>query len=114
MTLPESTVYLRASWATMLTRPSNREAIAEPRSLRKRDSHTRQYCSPHSPRLPHGAWKEPEVQHLCFFYARQPGSTYGALESEVLFLNRLYEKGYEAHKNVFCSCFFLAVEESFM
>ena len=52
-------VYLRASWATMLTKPSSSEAMAEPRSLRKRDSHTRQYCSPHVPRLPHGAWNEP-------------------------------------------------------
>lgn len=65
--VPESTVYLSASCATMLTRPSNREVIAEPRSLRKRDSHTRQYCSPHPPpKLPHGAWKESGIQHLCF------------------------------------------------
>ena len=52
-------VYFRASWATMPTSPSSREAMAEPRSRRKRDSHTRQYCSPHSPKLLHGAWKEP-------------------------------------------------------
>lgn len=50
----------------MLTSPSNREAMAEPRSLRKRDSHTRQYCSPHSPRLHHGAWNEPGRKQLCF------------------------------------------------
>ena len=70
--LPESTVYLRASWATMLTRPSNREAKAEPRSLRKRDSHTRQYCSPHSPRLHHGAWNEPGRQQLFFYVVGSP------------------------------------------
>ena len=56
---PDRMVYFRASWATMPTSPSSREAMAEPRSRRKRDSHTRQYCSPHSPRLLHGAWKEP-------------------------------------------------------
>ena len=55
--LPERTVYFRASCAIMLTRPSNRVVMAEPRSLRKRDSHTRQYCSPLS-RLHHGAWNE--------------------------------------------------------
>lgn len=44
----------------MLTRPSRRAAMVEPRSLRKRDSHTRQYCSPHAPRLHQGAWNEPE------------------------------------------------------
>lgn len=63
---PESTVYLSASWATMLTSPSNREAMAEPRSLRKRDSHTRQNCSPHSPRLHQGAWNEPATQRRGF------------------------------------------------
>lgn len=61
---PESTVYLSASCATMLTSPSSREANAEPKSRRKRDSHTRQYCSPHSPRLHHGAWKEPGTQQV--------------------------------------------------
>ena len=55
--LPDRMVYFSASWAIMLTRPSNREVMADPRSLRKRDSHTRQYCSPLS-RLHHGAWNE--------------------------------------------------------
>lgn len=59
----------------MLTSPSNREAMAEPRSLRKRDSHTRQYCSPHSPRLHHGAWNEPGRQQLCFNVRKRLSST---------------------------------------
>lgn len=58
---PDSTVYLRASCATMLTRPSTMVSSAEPRSRRKRDSHARQYCSPHDPRLDQGAWKEPNM-----------------------------------------------------
>lgn len=68
MILPESTVYFRASWATMLTKPSIREVMAEPRSLRNRDSHTRQYCSPHSPRLHQGAWKEPAGPKWGFYW----------------------------------------------
>lgn len=81
MRWPDSTVYLSASCATMLTSPSSREASAEPRSLRKRDSHTRQYCSPHSPRLHHGAWNEPG--NTDFIWGEQLSSTPKPLGSEV-------------------------------
>lgn len=63
--------------------------MAEPRSLRKRDSHTRQYCSPHSPRLHQGAWNEPGREQLCF-YVR--GNNREALAC-VVFLATVFEVG---------------------
>lgn len=88
---PDSTVYLSASCATMLTSPSSREASTEPRSLRKRDSHTRQYCSPHSPRLHHGAWNEPG-NTADFMWGEQLSSTpKPALGSEVFSFQPSYK-----------------------
>lgn len=58
--LPESTVYLRASWATMLARPLRMVSRALPSSIRYLASHARQYCSWLRARVVHGALNVPE------------------------------------------------------